>query len=146
MCICLLSLDQRSEVPSSQGSSADLRLCKAVIQDEQSDAKQEVDHCSKPLSHNDLEAVIQSEQRTDSIFGADSQQTIFPTQPVPQSKESRLVLLPGVAPKVSDAVMTPLGQGIVRMTYPDGRFGVAIAGGFRFSAVSASEITVLGFS
>ena len=142
----MLSLDQRSEVPSSQGSSADPRLCEAVIQDERSDAKPEADQCSEPLSHNDLEAVIQTDQRTDPILGADSQQTIFPTQPVPQSKESRLVPKPGVAPKVSDAVMTPLGQGIVCMTYPDGRFGVDLAGGLRFSAWSASEITVLGFS
>ena len=139
-------LDQRSEVPSSKGSSADPRLDEAVIQDERIDAKKEVDQCSEPLSHNDLEAVIQTDQRTDPISASDSQQTIFPTQPVPQSKESRLVPKPGVALKVGDTVMTPLGQGIVRMTYPDGRFGVALEGGRSFSAWSASEITVLGFS
>jgi len=137
-------LDQRSEAPSSQGKGTDPRPGEAVIQDERNDANQEVEQCSEPLSHNDLEAVIQTDQRTDPIFATDSQQTIFPTQPVPQSKESRLVSKPGVASKVGDAVMTPLGQGIGRMTYPDGQFGVDLEGGRSFSAWSASEITVMG--
>ena len=107
--------------------------------------KSEVDQRLEPLQNKDCLSLIQTDQRTDPIFAADSQQTIFPTQPVPQSKESRLVPKPGVAPKVGDAVMTPSGQGIVCMTYSDGRFGVDLAGGRSFSAWSASEITVLRF-
>jgi hypothetical protein len=102
-----------------------------------------VDQRSEPLPNKDLEAVLQTNSVTDPIFENDVQQTIFPAPPVSPSKESRLVTKPGVAPKVLDSVMTPLGQGIVRMTYPDGRFGVELEGGRSFSAWAASEITVM---
>ena len=110
-----------------------------------SEAKIEPVLSLEPLLDKGLSAQDKTNQRKDPIFETDAQQTIFPAQSAPASNQERLVPKPGVAPKVGDAVMTPLGQGIVRMTYPDGQFGVDLEGGRSFSAWSASEITVLGF-
>lgn len=94
----------------------------------------------------DLGAVEQTNSGTSPNSKTDSQPNIFTPLPAPQYKQPRLVPDPDATPKVGGFVMTPLGQGIVCMTYLDGRFGVDLAGGLRFSAVSASEITLLGFS
>ena len=110
-----------------------------------SSAKTEPVLSSEPAPAKNLEAQDKTNSGTPAQ-NFDFQQDIFSAQPESRSSEPRLVLLPGVAPKVGDTVMTPAGQGIVRMTYPDGRFGVDLAGGLRFSAWSASEITVLRFS
>ena len=109
-----------------------------------SSAKTEPVLSSEAAPGKDLEAKDKNPSGTPAQ-NFDFQQDIFSAQPESRSSEPRLVPKPGVAPKIGDTVMTPAGQGIVRMTYPDGRFGVDLAGGLRFSAWPASEITVLRF-
>lgn len=136
---------QRLESPQSNGLGAGQPITEALDKVDVSNAKIEPVQRLESRPSKDLSALDKSDSGTDPTSKTDSQQNIFPTQPTPQLKEPRLVSKPGVAPKVGDAVMTPLGQGIVRMTYPNGQFGVELEGGRSFSAWSASEITVLGF-
>ncbi len=92
-----------------------------------------------------FEAIGQNNAETCSNSQADSQPNIFPVQPTPHASKQHLVPQPGVTPKVSDFVMTPAGQGIVKTIYSNGQLGVELEGGRSFSAWSVSEITVLGF-
>ncbi len=138
-------LSQRLEPTPSQGLGAGTTSIVALGQTTCPSASETLVPAPKPSPTKDLEALGQNGSGTPPQ-NFDVQPGIFSAQPAPQSKESRLVPKPGVAPKVGDAVMTPLGQGIVRMTYPDGQFGVDLEGGRSFSAWSASEITVLRFS
>jgi len=101
---------------------------------------------TKPAPSEDSVSLGQTDSGIDPTSKTDSQPNIFPSLPAPQSKQPRLVPKPGATPKVGDFVMTPLGQGIVRLTYPNGQFGVELEGGRSFSAWPASEITVLSFS
>ncbi len=95
---------------------------------------------------NDFDAIGQTNSRTDSNRQTDSPPNIFPVQSAPHLSRPHLVPQPGVAPKVSDFVMTPTGQGIVKAIYSNGQLGVELEGGRSFSAWSVSEITVLGFN
>jgi len=101
---------------------------------------------TKPAPREDSVSLGQTDSGIDPTSKIDSQPNIFPSLPAPQSKQPRLVPKPGATPKVGDFVMTPLGQGIVRLTYPNGQFGVELEGGRSFSAWPASEITVLRLS
>jgi hypothetical protein len=137
---------QRLESPQSNGLGAGQPITEALDKVDVSSAKIEPVQRLKSAPSKDLLALDKSDSGIDPTSKTDSQPNIFPDQPAPQSKEPRLVSKPGVTPKVGDFVMTPAGQGIVRMTYPNGQFGVELEGGRSFSAWSASEITVLGFS
>ncbi|MBV8884689.1 MAG: AAA family ATPase [Chroococcidiopsidaceae cyanobacterium CP_BM_RX_35] len=138
-------LDQRSEAPSGQGFSADPSDCEAPIQDEWITASPEADWRSDPLPDKTLEAVIQTDTKTEPLSQSDFQSSLFPAAAVSPSQKSRLMPQHGVVPQVGDAVITPLGQGRVCLTYPNGQFGVELEDGRSFSAWSASEITVLPF-
>lgn len=106
--------------------------------------REPVQELKSPLD-KDLGAVGQNASETPSLK-FDFLPNISPPQSAPHSKELCMVPHPEVAPKVGDFVMTPTGQGIVKMTDSDGRFGVELEGGRSFGAWSASEITVLRFS
>ena len=136
---------QRLESPQSNGLGAGQPITEALDKVDVSSAKIEVVQRLESPPSKDLSALDKSDSGIDPISKTDFQQTIFPTQPVPQYKQPRLVPDPDATPKVGDFVMTPAGQGIVRMTYPDGRFGVELEGGRSFCAWPASEITVLRF-
>jgi len=137
---------QRLESAPSNGLGAGQPLTSALDKVDVSSAKIEPVQRLESSSSKALEALDKPSSGIDPTSKTDFQQKIFPPQPAPRSSEPRLVPKPGVAPKVGDFVMTPLGQGIVRLTYPNGQFGVELEGGRSFSAWPASEITVLRFS
>ena len=136
---------QRLESPYSNGLGAGQPLTEALDKVDVSSAEIEPVQRSQSSSSKDLAALDKPDSGIDPTSKTDFQSNIFPSLPAPRSSEPRLASKPGVAPKVGDFVMTPAGQGIVRMTYPNGQFGVDLEGGRSFSAWSASEITVLRF-
>ncbi len=142
----VVDLSQRLETAQNQGLVAGTTIEAALVQGGCPNDNLPIVPATKPAPSEDSVSLGQTNSGIDPTSKTDSQQNIFPTPSVSQSKESQLVPKPGVVPKVGDAVMTPLGQGIVRMTYPDGQFGVDLEGGRSFTAWPASEITVLRFS
>jgi hypothetical protein len=135
-------LSNSSETPITQGIELSDKL--SDNNPTQKPVREPVQELKSPLD-KDLGAVGQNASETPSR-NFDFPPQIFSPQSAPRSKEPRMAPKPGVMPQVGDTVMTPLGQGIVRMTYPNGQLGVELEGERSISAWPASEITVLDFS
>jgi len=141
----VVDLSQRLETAHNQGLVAGTTIEAALVPGGCPNDNLPIVPATKPAPSGDSVSLGQTDSGIDPTSKTDSQPNIFPSFPAPQSKQPRLVPKPDATPKVSDFVMTPLGQGIVRMTYPNGQFGVELEGGRSFSAWSACEITVLRF-